>query len=170
MRIIGPPSIGDLNVVLDRLTVEGATTQFRFELAPLMWAAGSEYVIDPVGMIAQSFLETGAGKFGGRVQPKFYNPAGIKIRHMELIPGVTDGDNPLSHTMFPNWQVGVRAQAQHLRAYAGWDIDGEIVDPRYLFVIGKHRCERFSELGGKWAPSLAYGDRIEAIMRRLGVV
>ena len=59
------------------------------------------------------------------------------------------------------------AQVQHLRAYAGWPVDGLIVDPRYVWVIGKHRCETFQELGGKWAPSATYGTELVAIANRL---
>ena len=59
-------------------------------------------------------------------------------------------------------------QAQHVRAYAGCPITGElIVDPRYVWVIGKHTLTEWSQLGGKWAPSTTYGTEIEQLMQKL---
>jgi hypothetical protein len=127
------------------------------------------YGIDPVGVVAQSHKETGGGKFGGKARPEFYNTCGLKIRHQPLFPGVTDGDNPLAHAMFASWQVGAVAHVQHLRAYAGWPVPDTdlVVDPRYVFVIGRYACEDFAELGGKWAPSASYGTELETVARQL---
>lgn len=98
------------------------------------------------------------------------NTAGIKVRHTDLFPGITDNDRPLEHQMFPNWEVGAVAQAQHVRAYAGLAVTGElIVDPRYVWVIGHLSLTEWSELGGKWAPSPTYGVEIENLMQQLSV-
>jgi N-acetylmuramoyl-L-alanine amidase len=95
-------------------------------------------------------------------------PRGIKIRNPDLFPGVTDDDRPLAHQMFANWEAGAAAQAQHVRAYAGCPVTGElIVDPRYVWVIGKHTLIEWSQLGGKWAPSPTYGTEIEQLMQKL---
>lgn len=168
MRILGPPSVTVAHLSA-RLTLQAdAHPRFLGEMFQPLWEAAESYTVDPVGMVAQAFKETGGGRYGGKVKPEHYNPCGLKIRHLDLYPGVTDGDNPLAHAMFPNWTTGCRAQAQHLRAYAGWPVHPEnLVDPRYTLVIGRHRCESFEELGGKWAPSLTYGQEIVTLARRL---
>ena len=120
-------------------------------------------------MVAQSFKETGGGAFSGRVPAWFRNTAGIKVAdvpEMMKILGTTDEDHPLVHSQFANWDVGALAQVQHIRAYAGWPVVGMVVDPRYRLVSG-HRCEDWADLGGKWAPSAAYGLEIQALMQDL---
>ena len=84
-----------------------------------------------------------------------------------MFPGITDQDRPLAHQMFPSWEVGAAAQAQHLRAYAGQPVTGDLsltslrVGHRTLSLI------EWSDLGGKWAPSPTYGIEIEQIMQTL---
>lgn len=168
MRIIGPPST-TLETVHENLSVLGAAPLFINQIFPALWPAAVRYAVDPVGVVAQSYKETGAGRFPGKVRPEFCNPCGLKVRVQSILPELT-GDLPLAHQIFPNWDVGARAQVQHLRAYAGWPIDTEddlLVDPRYMYVIGKHWCESFEDLGGRWAPAVDYGVRIVEIARRL---
>ena len=169
MRILAPPPLGvTLATVQARLPELGAADLFIKDMAPALWVAAVKYAIEPTGMIAQSLKETGGGRFTGKVRPDFYNPAGIKLRHPNVMPGVTDGDNPLAHAMFPSWVVGAEAHAQHLRAYAGALLDGHlVVDPRLVFVAGRYRIETFEQLGGKWAPSSTYGHEIVAIAAKL---
>ena len=167
MKIAGQPSAAR-DHVLSKLAGLQSAPLFTQEIFPRLWDAGLHYGIDPVGLVAQSHKETGGGRFTGNVRPRFYNTAGIKIRHLDLFPGVTDGDRPLAHQMFPNWEVGAAAHAQHVRAYAGWPVSGElIVDPRYGLVIGQHSLTDWSDLGGKWAPSATYGIEIEKTMQLL---
>lgn len=168
MRIIGPPSVRLLSDVNDKLQSMVTVPLFIDEMVPALWTAGIDYGIDPVGLIAQSFKETAGGMFTGNVQPRFYNTAGIKVRHPDLFPGITDGDNPLAHAMFPNWRIGARAHVQHVRAYTGWPVNNPIVDPRYELIIGRFSLENWLELGAKWAPSPTYGIEIEGIMYKLG--
>lgn len=165
MRIIGPPSATLAIVTAAIQGRAGVAPLFIEDMLPVLWAAGLKYGIDPVGMVAQSAKETNWGNFTGKVQPEFYNTSGIKIRHQALFPGITDGNSPLAHTMFPNWETGAEAHAQHLRAYAGWPVDDLIVDPRYVYV--RASLENFEELGGKWAPSPSYGTELVSIARTL---
>ena len=137
------------------------------DIVPALWDAALGYELDPVGLVAQAAHETGWGNFPGQVRPEFYNTCGLKVRHQDLFPGITDGDRPLAHQLFPNWQAGAVAHAQHLRAYANRPVDGLVVDPRYQFVIGRYTCVRYSDLGGRWAPSTSYGTAVEAVMTRL---
>jgi hypothetical protein len=169
MRILGPPPKGvTLATVKTLLPGLGATPLFVNDMAPALWTAAVKYAVDPTGLIAQAFKETGGGTFKGNVRAEFCNPAGIKLRYPNLFPGVTDGDNPLAHAMFPNWAVGAEAHAQHLRAYTGALIDGHlVVDPRLVFVVGRYQVETFEELGGKWAPSPTYGTELVAIASKL---
>lgn len=109
-----------------------------------------------------------AGHFGGKVKPEFYNAAGIKVRHPNLFPGITDDDLPLAHQLFPNWEVGAFAHAQHVCAYASKPIAGElVVDPRYTLVKPNLNLKHWAELGGRWAPSGTYGVEIEQIIQEL---
>jgi N-acetylmuramoyl-L-alanine amidase len=169
MRIIGPAT-ADFSVVDINLGKMGAASLFRADILPALWEEAERYAVDPVGAVAQSYKETGGGKFGGAVTPQFYNTAGIKVRHLGKFPGVDDGDRPLAHAQFASWQIGARAHCQHLRGYANCPVpDDEIVDPRYWLVIGKHNAVNFEDLSGKWAPSSAYGSEIAAIGRKLSV-
>lgn len=165
MRIIGPPSASRSTVLGNLSGPDGAHPRFVAEMFPPLWDAAVEYTVDPVGVVAQAFKETGGGRFPGRVKPEFYNPCGLKIRHLGLFPE-TSGDLPLAHQMFPSWQVGARAHVQHLRAYAGWPVTDLVVDPRYPLVTGQW-CESFEDLSGKWAPAIDYGQALVAIARRL---
>lgn len=164
MRIIGPPS-ASLETVTANIPAT-AHPRFAAEMLPALWKAGNNYDIDPVGLVAQSFKETGGGTFNGNVRPEFYNPCGLKIRSVGILPE-TEGDKPLAHSMFASWEVGALAHAQHVCAYAGWKVWDTIVDPRYVWVVGRFALENWSELGGKWAPSASYGVELEAIMKKL---
>lgn len=72
----------------------------------------------------QAMLETGFLKFGGDVEKDQYNFAGL---------GATGGgEKGLS---FPDIRTGIRAQVQHLKAYASADsLKNECVDPRFQYV------------------------------------
>lgn len=171
MRIIGPPSVS-YNTVRNNLTKSGWDFFVSNILDPL-WGTALGYVIDPVGVVAQSLHETGNGKFPGNVKPWFFNTAGIKVYNttaVKLLLNTTNDDHPLLHAQFANWEVGAEAHVQHLRAYAGWAVtdDAAIVDPRYVHLVDK-KLTHFHELGGtgSWAPKAEYGGRVEAKMKEI---
>lgn len=170
MRIIGLPS-ADLSTVRANLARMGATALFLDDILPAVWQAALHYAVDPVGAVAQSYKETGGGKFLGKVKPAFRNTCGLKKREelRRLYPGITDGDNPLAHADFPSWEIGAMAHVEHLRAYAGCPVRQPVQDYRYDLVAGKHRCEHFSDLNGKWAGvnGKTYGDEVEVIANKL---
>lgn len=174
MRIIGPPSVTyDVPLVW---ASKNASELFTNQMLPALWGEAILYGIDPLGVIAQSFKETAGGTFPGKVKADFCNPCGLKVRVQALTfteyPGSTQpllGDQPLAHQIFQNWRVGARAHVQHLRAYTGWPlpVDDLLVDPRYSYVVGKYRCENWSDLSGKWAPAADYGSTLETIISRI---
>ena len=89
---------------------------------------------------AQSLHETGFFKFGGDVLPEQNNFAGIGA--------VGNGEKGYC---FKTQREGVRAQIQHLKAYAsGKKLNYECIDPRFAKV--KRGCAPCVEdLAGHWA-------------------
>ena len=78
---------------------------------------------------AQAMNETGFLRYGGDVHRDQYNFAGI---------GATGGGNPGNR--FSSVREGVRAQVQHLKAYASTQrIRNPKVDPRYDYVYSKDK-------------------------------
>jgi mannosyl-glycoprotein endo-beta-N-acetylglucosaminidase len=106
----------------------------------------------------QGIVETGWFRFTGLVSASSNNFAGI---------GATGSNRePAS---FPDARTGVRAQIQHLRAYAdprAWrcavpPLHNPCVDPRFDLVLPKGRAPTWTDLGnGEWAAAPTYGRRI----------
>jgi N-acetylmuramoyl-L-alanine amidase len=167
MRILGPAS-SDYTSVLN-LSLGNSTGLEWPAMFDAVWIAADLYGVDPVGAVAQCAHETGFGKFGGAIDARWCNTAGIKIRHLGE-SGMPTGDAPLAHQMFPNWVVGARAQIQHLLAYAGQSVPpDELVDPRFgLVASGRPWCETFEQLSGHWSPKPDYGTNIVNLAKRLG--
>ena len=110
----------------------------------------------------QCMKETGFLKYGGDVLPNQYNFAGL---------GATGAVNGAS---FSNVRMGVRAQIQHLKAYASLDgLTNPCVDPRFNLV--KRGSAQYVEwLGIKenpngygWATSKSYGHDIVSMVNTL---
>lgn len=102
---------------------------------------------------AQSMVETGYLGFGGAVKPEYCNFSGL---------GATDsGGEP---NRFSSVYEGFLAQAQHLRAYAGYaPLSSTIVDQRYgTWLFG--RATTVEGLSGTWASGTGYGASILAIL------
>ena len=115
---------------------------------------------------AQSLHETGFFKFGGIVQPGQNNFAGI---------GALNGNAKGQAATFPDPRTGVRAQIQHLKAYASKEpLVNACVDPRFSLVV-RGSAEFVEWLGasdnpqGKgWAvPGKGYG---ASVVKLLGAV
>jgi hypothetical protein len=106
----------------------------------------------------QSVVETGWFRFSGAVAAASNNFAGI---------GATDG-NPAPAT-FPSARIGVRAQIQHLRAYADPSaatctvppLHNPCVDPRFHLVLPKGKAPTWNQMGnGNWASASTYAGSI----------
>ena len=102
---------------------------------------------------AQTMYETGWLKFGGQVKIEQFNFAGL---------GATDGG--ASGASFADVRTGVRAQIQHLKAYASTrELNQICVDPRfgyvtrgsamYVEILGQQENPK----GCGWATSVNYG-------------
>lgn len=106
----------------------------------------------------QSIFETGWFRFSGTVPASTNNFAGI---------GATGSS--ASSAKFPNARIGIRAQIQHLRAYADRravtctvpPLRHPCVDPRFDLVKPKGKARTWNRLGnGNWATSPSYGNSV----------
>jgi len=109
----------------------------------------------------QGVLETGWFRFSTLVPGWMNNFAGI---------GATD-TNP-QPAVFPDARTGIRAQIQHLRAYADPGasacavppLHNPCVDPRFALVVPKGKAPTWNQMGnGNWATDPAYAAKILAL-------
>ncbi len=104
----------------------------------------------------QMCVETSFLRFGGSVKASQNNFAG-----MGDIGGTGTG------AAFPDARTGVRAQIQHLKAYASREpLVQALVDPRFRFV-SRGSAVLVDQLSGFWAADPNYGKKIMAMVRRL---
>lgn len=115
---------------------------------------------------AQSLLETGYFKYGRIVTPDMNNYSGI---------GALYEDQPGFAARFDSPRLGVRAQIQHLKAYAtDVALNGECVDPRFQ-LVPRGSAPYVEWLGAAdnpggrgWAfPGDGYGGRIVMLLGRM---
>ena len=67
---------------------------------------------------------------------------------------------------FPTVQIGIRAQIQHLKAYANQEpLNNECVDPRFS-LVSRGSAPDVISLGGKWAAQ-GYGPKIMDILHKI---
>jgi hypothetical protein len=104
----------------------------------------------------QMCLETGFLQFGGDVKPEQNNFGGIGA-----IGNGVRGDS------FSDRRIGVRAQIQHLKAYATTKpLVQSLVDPRFS-LVKRGTAPLLGQLTGRWAEDTNYDQKIMAILRRL---
>lgn len=103
----------------------------------------------------QAMVETGWLRHSERVPPRYFNYAGI---------GAVDSGTGANR--FPNARTGVRAQIQHLRAYADptancTNFARPTVTPRCRWVLPKGKARNWEQMGrGNWATDPAYASKI----------
>lgn len=109
-------------------------------------------------VFAQAMKETGWLRFGGAVKPGQFNFCGL---------GAIDSSGGLAAS-FDSVRTGIRAQVQHLKAYASSeDLVNDCVDPRFS-LVKRGSAPRLKDLNGKWAvPGDGYGESIADIMMRV---
>lgn len=104
----------------------------------------------------QMCLETAFLRFGGDLKSEQNNFAGLGT-----IGGGTEAAS------FESARIGVRAQIQHLKAYASLEpLVQEVVDPRFRFVT-RGIASSIEQLSGRWSADLEYGNKIMAMLKRL---
>ena len=127
-----------------------------------LWQAAIEEGVRPELLYAQVMIETGNLRFGGDVLPEQCNFGGL---------GATgNGERGLS---FDTVLKGLRAQALHLRAYAGYEpltVDpskARDVDPRYGSWILAKKANIIRKLAGTWAMDKNYAVKLVRVMNEL---
>ncbi len=107
-------------------------------------------------VFCQAMLETGWLQFGGDVKAGQCNFAGI---------GAT-GSGAAGAT-FADVRTGLRAQVQHLKAYASTDpLKNECVDPRFKYVT-RGCATTLDGLTGHWATDPSYAQSIYKLIKSL---
>ena len=130
---------------------KGATTIYDF-CQIVLDEANSEGVKAEI-LFAQAMLETGWLKFGGSVKASQCNFGGIGA-----VNATAGGAS------FDDVRTGLRAQVQHLKAYASTEpLKNACVDPRFEKVErGVAPC--VEDLNGRWAvPGDGYGQRVSSL-------
>ncbi|MCR4611343.1 MAG: glucosaminidase domain-containing protein [Lachnospiraceae bacterium] len=106
----------------------------------------------------QAMNETNYLKYTGRVPIEAKNFAGI---------GATDSTQ--EYNVFSSVREGIRAQVQHLKAYASTaNLNNPCVDPRF-HLVSRGCAPYLEDLSGRWASSPTYGTDIRNnFMAKLG--
>ena len=107
----------------------------------------------PEIVFGQAMKETGYLQFGKDVKIEQFNFAGL---------GATDGG--ANGADFRNVETGIRAQVQHLKAYASKDgVVQDNVDPRFEYVVRESAIyvewlgQKENPTGKGWATAWNYG-------------
>ena len=127
------------------------------EFCKTLIAEASFEGVRPEVLFAQVMIETGWLRFGGSVSAGQCNFGGL---------GSTGSG--VAGASFDSVGIGLRAQTQHLKAYASTDpLLGDCVDPRFS-MVKRGSAQYLTQLNGKWAvPGKGYGEHITLIAREL---
>ena len=136
--------------------------QSVLDMVPLYLSEGKAEGVRGDIAFAQSCLETGNFTFSG---------SAVKLPQNNFCGmGVTS--NGVKGNSFDTPQFGIRAQVQHLKAYASTDaLKNACIDPRFKYVT--RGCAEYVEwlgqkenLAGKgWAAGAGYGEKILTILK-----
>ena len=111
---------------------------------------------------AQSMLETGYLRYGGIVKPSDLNFSGLGAC-----------DSCPRGLAFPSAELGVRAQIQHLYAYAAPGADPNVLarplaDIRFTNVRPYGKAPLWEQMGnGNWATGTGYAEKVLGIWRQM---
>jgi N-acetylmuramoyl-L-alanine amidase len=124
-------------------------------LAELFLIIGEQEGVKGDIAFAQAIKETGYFKFGGSIDKNQNNFAGL---------GATDENS--KGAVFATPEEGIRAQIQHLKAYATTGpLKTKQVDPRF-HLVQRGSAPYWEDLNGKWAvPGQGYGESIVKIWK-----
>ncbi|MDO4621641.1 MAG: glucosaminidase domain-containing protein [Eubacteriales bacterium] len=131
----------------------GADAPTIDDLAQIYVEEATAEGVRPEVAFCQMCLETGYLSYSGDSKIEQYNFAGI---------GTTGGG--VKGNYFETMRLGVRAQVQHLKAYASTgDLTKECVDPRF-HLVARGIAPNLSDLDGRWAAANGYGDHIYVLI------
>ncbi len=138
--------------------------QSVLDMVPLYLSEGAAEGVRGDIAFAQSCLETGNFTFSGSaVTLEQNNFCGM---------GVTA--NGLKGNSFSTPQLGIRAQVQHLKAYASTEpLKGACIDPRFKYVargcaeVVEWLGQKENPQGKGWATGAGYGEKIIAILKAI---
>lgn len=155
-QIMGQGQISDVQmmVFLKSHYADGLT---RFPELPKLYReeASIERVNSDIAF-AQMCVETEFLRFSKTVKPEQNNFAGLGA--------IQSG---LEGASFSTPRIGVRAQIQHLKAYASSEpLVQAIVDPRF-HTIRRGIAPSLQQLNGRWTNDRQYHQRILSVLRRL---
>ena len=152
-RIMGPGNNSEVQLMMFlKSNNEAGLAQFS-DLARLYREEAAIEGVNYDVAFCQMCVETNFLRFGGEIKPSQNNFAGLG--------GVGET------ATFPSARIGVRAQIQHLKAYASTEpLVQELMDPRFRFIT-RGIAPLVEQLSGRWSSDLQYGTRIMAVLRRL---
>ncbi len=155
-RIMGYGNTSEVQMIVFLKSVhEGALNDFP-DLPKLYREEAAIEGVNYDIAFAQMCLETNFLRFGGDMKPSQNNFA-----NLGAVGGGAQG------ATFPSARIGVRAQVQHLKAYASQEpLVQELVDPRFDYVR-RGIAPLVEQLSGRWSADAEYGQKILAILRRL---
>ncbi len=138
--------------------------QSVLDMVPLYLSEGAAEGVRGDIAFAQSCLETGNFGFAGSsVTLDQNNFCGM---------GVTA--NGMKGNSFSTAQLGIRAQVQHLKAYASTEpLKNECIDPRFKYVargcaeVVEWLGQQENPQGKGWATGAGYGEKIIAILKAI---
>lgn len=112
----------------------------------------------------QAIHETNYFRFTGLAKPEWHNPAGLGVTG-QIVNGEPVGNK------FPDWRTGIRAQIQHLKAYASTEpLKHPCVDQRF-HLVKRGSAPKWVDLNGKWAvPGTTYGQSILKLFDRIKLI
>lgn len=129
----------------------------------IVYEEGVSEGVDPAVAFCQTVLETGWLQFKGDVKQEQFNFAGM---------GATGGG--AAGATFSNVREGIRAQIQHLKAYASnAPLNNPTVDPRFSLVTRNSAPyvewlgQQENPKGHGWATGKDYGNKILNLMGQL---
>ena len=132
------------------------------ELAAAFLDEGSAQGVRGDIAFAQSMLETGYLRYGGQVKPADLNFSGLGAC-----------DSCTRGLTFPSAQLGVRAQIQHLYAYAAAGADPAVLarpqaDIRFTNVQPYGKAALWEQMGnGNWATGPDYATKVLTVWRSM---
>jgi len=130
--------------------------KYAHALAKLYIEEANHEGVNPEIAFTQMCLETGFLRFDGTVD-----------KHQNNFCGLGATGNGVKGLSFKDYQQGVRAHIQHLKAYASThELKNELIDDRFKYVK-RGSVTQLSGLTGKWAMDVNYDIKIRNLLTRL---